>query len=358
MSAQSIADVASITEVQADSLYMDLGLDHFMYNTDQCNFSDATYGPATSGWNNECLSGIPTSTLGNISNPAEIRCHIASSCDQISCCMYLAPVKRHVETVTKFNFCRYKMEARIDKLKDTTDLLDYSWGSSKEFNLNGVVRWKMNLEDLVVQRKYVADLQIQVCYEAATCTISENVLVDTKITQSVCDWTTGLQGFGLSTWLTNQGLNAALDPLSTFQKSELLKDHEIENMMQSPSCSRTTDPIYSAAGFDGWNSNCTSPPSLRNLTGEAITCYNPSICSAAKCCLDVSRLSGQSVEVSLVFSQCRNYLDITVEKITVNHYLHNFTFGMLYLHSVFVVVVFGGFVSFLFCSFFPFNLRF
>lgn len=52
----------------------------------------------------------------------------------------------------------------------------------------------MNLEDLVVQRKYVADLQIQVCYEAATCTISENVLVDTKITQSVCDWTTGLQG--------------------------------------------------------------------------------------------------------------------------------------------------------------------
>jgi hypothetical protein len=52
MSARSIADVASITEAQADSLYMELGLDHFMYNTDQCTLSDATYGPATSGWNN------------------------------------------------------------------------------------------------------------------------------------------------------------------------------------------------------------------------------------------------------------------------------------------------------------------
>jgi hypothetical protein len=62
------------------------------------------------------------------------------------------------------------------------------------------------------------------------------------------------EGFRLSTWLTSQGLSAALDPLSTFQKSEVLEDHEIENMMLSPSCSRTTDPNYSAAGANGWKS--------------------------------------------------------------------------------------------------------
>ena len=64
------------------------------------------------------------------------------------------------------------------------------------------------------------------------------------------------------------------------------------------------------------------------MSGEAISCYLSSTCSAVSCCLDVARLQGRSVEVALDFSQCGNYLDITVEQITVNHYLNNFTFGM------------------------------
>lgn len=75
----------------------------------------------------ECPN-IPTSALGSIAKPAEVRCHVTSSCDQISCCVYLAPVKRHIEVQTRFNFCGYKVDASIDKLKDTTDLLDYVWG--------------------------------------------------------------------------------------------------------------------------------------------------------------------------------------------------------------------------------------
>lgn len=78
---------------------------------------------------------------------------------------------------------------------------------------------------------------------------------------------------------------------------------------------------------------CPSPPTLRNMSGDAMSCFMPSSCSAVRCCLDVSRLSGQSVEVSLDFSQCGNYLDITVEKITVKHYLNSFTFGMMFTMS-------------------------
>ena len=52
MTARSIADVASITEAQADSLYLELGLDHWMYSTDQCTLSDPPYASATAGWNN------------------------------------------------------------------------------------------------------------------------------------------------------------------------------------------------------------------------------------------------------------------------------------------------------------------
>ena len=52
MTARSIADVASITEAQADSLYLELGLDHWMYSTDRCTLSGPTFGSATGGWNN------------------------------------------------------------------------------------------------------------------------------------------------------------------------------------------------------------------------------------------------------------------------------------------------------------------
>lgn len=52
LAARSIPNVASITEAQADSLYLELGLDHFMHSTDQCTLSDSTYGSATGGWKN------------------------------------------------------------------------------------------------------------------------------------------------------------------------------------------------------------------------------------------------------------------------------------------------------------------
>ena len=63
-----------------------------------------------------------------------------------------------------------------------------------------------------------------------------------------------LIGFRLSAWLTMRGESASLNPLSSFLQSELLEDHGIENMMQSPSCSRTGDPNYSAALGNGWKS--------------------------------------------------------------------------------------------------------
>ena len=52
----------------------------------------------------------------------------------------------------------------------------------------------INLEDLVAQKKYLVNLEIQACYEGPSCQIIESVLLSTKIPQPFCDWTTGLQG--------------------------------------------------------------------------------------------------------------------------------------------------------------------
>ena len=52
MSSRSIAGVDNITNVQANELLIELGLDHFLSNPESCSLQDATYGAANSyGWN-------------------------------------------------------------------------------------------------------------------------------------------------------------------------------------------------------------------------------------------------------------------------------------------------------------------
>lgn len=45
-----------ITEAQADELFMELGLDHFMTAADQCSSSDRIYNGTVNGWTRgQCL---------------------------------------------------------------------------------------------------------------------------------------------------------------------------------------------------------------------------------------------------------------------------------------------------------------
>lgn len=53
MSTRSIPGVENITNVQANELLLELGLDHFLSNPDRCSLDDAVYGAANEyGWNN------------------------------------------------------------------------------------------------------------------------------------------------------------------------------------------------------------------------------------------------------------------------------------------------------------------
>jgi hypothetical protein len=52
-------------------------------------------------------------------------------------------------------------------------------------------------------------------------------------------------------------------------------------------------------------------------------------CTSASCCVEVARFDKRAVEVTLDFSQCGNYLDVTVEKITNSFLLNDFKYGIL-----------------------------
>lgn len=67
-------------------------------------------------------------TLPIIANKDQGLCHVSSSCDRLTCCVYIAPIKRHAQVALVLNTCSYGMEAEIDNLRITRNLFSYKWG--------------------------------------------------------------------------------------------------------------------------------------------------------------------------------------------------------------------------------------
>ena len=86
----------------------------------------------------ECES-LSNYTLPAITHKDQVLCHISSSCDQVSCCVYMAPVRRHARVDLVVNTCNYQMEAVIDNLRFTRNLFTYTWG--KIYNLKHLLFW-------------------------------------------------------------------------------------------------------------------------------------------------------------------------------------------------------------------------
>lgn len=75
----------------------------------------------------ECTS-FPNDTVSNITDTNKVRCHIPSSCDRVTCCVYVQEVHRHAKLELNMDTCNYQMEGAIDNLRNTYALFDYSWG--------------------------------------------------------------------------------------------------------------------------------------------------------------------------------------------------------------------------------------
>lgn len=81
--------------------------------------------------------------------------------------------------------------------------------------------------------------------------------------------------------------------------------------------------------------DCVPAPALTDLSGMAITCYNPASCTATTCCMEIDRLGGRSLEVDLDFNQCANYMDISVERVPVRMYITDIALnGLLFSYSL------------------------
>jgi len=60
--------------------------------------------------------------------PSEALCHIASTCNSLSCCIKSDLLKRDLYVAVTMNTCGYTLSIQLENLIVEKDLLNYAWG--------------------------------------------------------------------------------------------------------------------------------------------------------------------------------------------------------------------------------------
>nr|XP_022295052.1 uncharacterized protein LOC111105175 [Crassostrea virginica] len=294
LTSRAIASVDAVTVPQASQLLVELGLDHYLDSTDRCSLSDKVYGAAgVNGWVNECES-LSNYTLPAIPHKDKVLCHIPSSCDQVSCCVYMAPVRRHARVDLVVNTCSYQMEAVIDNLRFTRSLFTYTWGTMEEIGAHGVLKFRFHVTNVVTEKKVKVDGNINLCFEPSNCTevLSFN---DLPISYSNC----------------------------------------------SAAGSR---PVFEGISFDFWKQtqcgnyifdlNACTNAQIEGIPAEAQThCRYLSDCSGIECCMENQFSLGTRRVYSMTRMDC-DHLEIQVENKRIQKSLTALTDGVMYIEQI------------------------
>ncbi|XP_062582876.1 uncharacterized protein LOC134244633, partial [Saccostrea cucullata] len=287
---------------------------------DSCNLESSV-----NGWNNYCPKEMSLTNLTGSS----ISCHIPYLCNEIQCCVRAENIRRSFQVVVSLDPCSQIMLIKLERLTIKVDLLEFKFGTKHHYNLVGLLRADLKLYDLQYQRKYMIDLEIRVCFESnGTCDFISTALNNTLLPKTKCDWSSGLEGFSLESWLLTKGESIGSVSLPEHVQYMLLEERGIANMMKDTPCSRTGDTMYnSSTPVNGWRTDCTSSTSNLTELPSEITCYYHGSCTAVSCCMDIVKFDNRSIEVSIIFDECANFLTLTIERISQTVYLHEFSYG-------------------------------
>ena len=91
--------------------------------------------------------------------PSSVSCSIgafSSGCSNILCCTKMDFISRGIQTRVFLDPCDYKLTLSIETMNVTTSLLDYTWGRSETFSLQGgfKLKWVFNNDTFFLNRKY------------------------------------------------------------------------------------------------------------------------------------------------------------------------------------------------------------
>ncbi|VDI33335.1 Hypothetical predicted protein, partial [Mytilus galloprovincialis] len=318
---QDITIGKELPQFAVDLLYHQLGISGYLQDP---SCSQSMYNSNSLGWNTlACSADVPVAAL-----PVYARCRLPSYCTGIQCCVDVPILKRTFETHVLLDACAYKLSIGIEKLVINESLFDYTFNTWKTVSLGNMVRLEFRLEEITVEKIYLFDVKISVCFETnGDCRYTFNILDSVRIPKLLCSWSDDfvIPGFQISYWMGDKGLLSSLSQLPSVLASQLMEDLNLASYLWNPSCDQSSTK-YKTVSSNGWNSECTSEVNLPDLP-DSISCYLDDTCTGVSCCAHIGFIN-RNINFFLTIDPCSYTFKIGIEKFQYEFFLMDFEFGI------------------------------
>ncbi|XP_062616058.1 uncharacterized protein LOC134277763, partial [Saccostrea cucullata] len=238
-----------LSSADATDLLSTLGIQDFLKTADQCDRSSSLYSPNIKGWKNECPNtGVPSPL------PSSVSCHIPQLCTGIDCCAEIGFLGgRTINVQVLMDPCEAIMSLNIEKMQYNLTLFDYDFGTTDHFTLQGAIRIDFNIQNLVIQRKYLVNMNLSLCLESSNptaCVYSAAIFRNALLPKKPCNMNLDFinPSFDLTSWKTLNNFGPTLSPEET---KLLWREIGLEEYV-GVGCSKSSPP-YSPHTHPGWN---------------------------------------------------------------------------------------------------------
>uniref|UniRef100_K1PXP9 Uncharacterized protein n=1 Tax=Magallana gigas TaxID=29159 RepID=K1PXP9_MAGGI len=343
----------ALSSLDASSLLSSLGVSEFLKDP-QCSRTSSSYSTSSNGWKNDCQS-IPT--LPPL--PGSVSCHIPDSCTSIDCCAEVAFLGgRSINVQVLMDPCEAIMSLNIEKMQYNITLFDYNFGTTDHFTLQGALRIDFNIQNLIMDRKYLLNMNLSVCMETSdlsVCVYSIVIFHNTILPKQLCSMEMPYlnPSFDLSSWKTTLGFGSLL---THEQTKLLLRELGVEEYV-GVGCSRNSVPYFPQTQT-GWNTPtaCKARPPI--LTSNSISCHINASCTGISCCFD-DDITGLTYQISVTVDSCEETLVITLEKMKFEISLFDYPMGTKSTAQLFGILQLEYKIDFISAeSAFLFNIKF
>ncbi|XP_063420822.1 uncharacterized protein LOC134706043 [Mytilus trossulus] len=304
-----------------DLLFHQLGISGYLQDP-KC--AKSIYCTNIQGWNtSECSADISVPTL-----PVYASCRLPSYCTGLQCCVEVSLLQTTFETHVFLDACAYKLSIGIENLVINESLFDYTLNTWKTISLGNLFRLKFRIEEITVEKIYLFDAKISVCFETyGDCIYNFDILDSVRIPKQPCSWSNRfvIPDFQIDSWMSNNGLSSSLKVLPSVLASQLMEDLDIASYLLNPSCDQSADK-YKFTNNHGWNSDCASDMSLSDLP-DSVLCYLDDTCTGLSCCANVEFIN-RNINIFLTIDPCNYRLNIGIEKYQYEFFLMDFEFGV------------------------------
>ncbi|VDH92137.1 Hypothetical predicted protein [Mytilus galloprovincialis] len=318
---QGVIITKTLQQFTVDLLFHQLGISGYLKDPGCVHSS---YNTNHFGWDTlACSENISLSHL-----PVYASCRLSSYCTGLQCCMEVPLLQRSFETHVLLDACAYKLSIGIEKLVINESLFDYTLNTWKTVSLGNMVRLEFKIEEIRVEKIYLFDAKISVCFETyGDCRYKFDIMDGVKIPKQPCSWSDDfvIPGFNLDNWMSDKGLSSSLKQLPPILISQLLEDLDLADYLFNPTCDQSADK-YKTDHNHGWNSECAVNVTLPDLPGT-IKCHLDNTCTGLSCCADIEFID-RNVNIFLTIDPCNYKLNIGIEKYQYEVFLMDFEFGI------------------------------